>query len=172
MKKLFTLVTAVLLFFSVTTLTNAQGKHGDIGKVFGKKEANVLFGKVIGSVQIKVSDLQKALDKGGDYIFFMVKHSQLIVANERRETLRDDREMIGKDEVMYVFSKSEVQKLLQAGVTASDSKTASDVKEGVTLAKTTAGTDAVTAEVRASVITLSYGDATLEMSMACPPVCW
>ncbi|MCL4550512.1 MAG: hypothetical protein M1495_18325 [Bacteroidetes bacterium] len=169
MKRLFTLATAALLFFSVTSLTNAQGKHGEIGKVFGKQEANVLFGKVIGSVQIKVSDLQKAIDRGGDYIYFMVKHSQLVVANERRESLRDDGEQIGKDEVMYVFSKSEVKKLLQAGV-SSGSKEFDKKGTAASVAASTA-TDVVTAEVRASVLTLSYGDATLEMSTACPPAC-
>ena len=170
MKTLFSFTTAVLLFFSVTNFTHAQGKHGDIGKVFGKQEANVLFGKVIGSVQIKVSDLQKAIDRGGDYIFFMVKHSQLVVADEKRESLRDDGEQIGKDEVMYIFSKSEVKKLLQAGA-SSDSK---DFDKKGTAASVTASTatDVISAEVRASVLTLSYGAATLEQSLACPPACW
>ena len=170
MKRLFTLATAVVLFFSVTSLTNAQGKHGEIGKVFGKQEANVLFGKVIGSVQIKVSDLQKAIDRGGDYIFFMVKHSQLVVADEKRESLRDDGEQIGKDEVMYVFSKSEVKKLLQAGA-SSDSKDFD--KKGTTASvAASVATDVVSAEVRASVLTLTFGASTLEMSAACPPACW
>ncbi len=170
MKKLFTLVTAALLFASVTGVTNAQGKHGIIGKVFDKHEANVLFGKVIGSVQIKVSELEKAIDKGGDYIFFMVKHSQLIVANEKKESLRDDSELIGKDEVMYMFSKSEVKKLLQAGSVASVSNTINKKGSAASVTAATA-TDVVTAEVRASVLSLSYGDATLEYALSCPPSC-
>ncbi|MEW5844188.1 MAG: hypothetical protein AB1775_13090 [Bacteroidota bacterium] len=171
MKRLFTLATAVVLFFSVTSLTNAQGKHGEIGKVFGKQEANVLFGKVIGSVQIKVSDLQKAIDRGGDYIFFMVKHSQLVVADEKRESLRDDGEQIGKDEVMYIFSKSQVKKLLQARASTDDAKV-SDKTGSAKSVSTTAATATVTAEVRADVLTLSYGATTLEQSLVCPPACW
>lgn len=172
MKKLFTAVTVVILFFSVTSLTNAQGKHGDIGKVFSKHEADVLFGKVIGSVQIKVKDLESALEKGGDYIFFMVKHSQLVVANENRQSLRDDGEQIGKDEVMYVFSKSEVQKLLQVGASTDDSRTTGVVKGSTASVTTTTSTDVVSAQVRADVLTLSYGTATLELSASCPPMCW
>lgn len=170
MKKLLTLITAAFLFFSVTSLTNAQGKNGVIGKIFGKQEANVLFGKVIGSVQIKVSDLQKALDRGGDYIYFMIKHSQLIVANEKRESLRDDGEQVGEDEVMYIFSKSEIQKLLQAGASANSMGTDA-VKGSKTSVTAAAATGVVTGEVRSSVITLSYGSETLEMSTACPPAC-
>ncbi len=169
MRRLFTFITVVLLFFVVSNFSYAQGKHGDIGKLFDKHEANVLFGKVIGSVQISVNDLQNALDKGGDYIFFMVKHSHLIVANEKRETLTNDNEAIGKDEVMYVFSKSEVKKLLQAG--ASDSKNL-DKKGSISSITTSTATDFVWAEVRASVLTLTFGATTLEQSMACPPLCW
>ena len=172
MKRLLTFTTAVLLFFSVTNFTHAQGKHGDIGKVFGKQEANVLFGKVIGSVQIKVSDLQKAIDRGGDYIFFMVKHSQLVVADEKRTSLRDDGEQIGKDEVMYIFSKSEVKKLLQAGASTDDSKATNVVKGNTASVTTTSATDVVVAQVRADVLTLTYGDATLEYATSCPPACW
>lgn len=169
MKKISTFFAAALLLFAATNYSFAQGKHGDIGKLFGKHEANVLFGKVIGSVQFNVSDLQSAIDKAGDYMFFMVKHSQLIVADEKRFSLTDDKEEIGKDEVMYVFSKDEVKKLLQAG--ASSSKD-SDRKGNVSTVSSAMATDVITAQVRASVLTLTYGAATLELSMACPPACW
>jgi len=157
-----TIVTLILIFFS--SVSNAQGKLGVVGKQFSKKEANILFGKVIGSIDVDAKVLQAALDKANDYVLFTIKHNQVIIRNEKRQPLSNENENLGNNEIMYVFSKSEVEKLLQsatpkAGVTSLSSVTS------------TASVSVVTFEVRASVLTLSTNTETLELSVGCPPFC-
>ncbi len=151
------------------SISNAQGKLGVVGKMFDKKEANILFGKVIGSLTISVADLQAALEKGKDYILITVKNNQVVVRNEKREFLSRERVDMRNDEKMFIFSKSMIQNLL---------KTQKPVKHGKSTVGTnalsttaTTASDLVTVEVRASVLSLSYGDATLEQAMLCPPFC-
>ncbi|MHB9040712.1 MAG: hypothetical protein ACYC4T_08665 [Melioribacteraceae bacterium] len=141
-----------------TTNGNAQnGKFGVIGKLFDKHEADVLFGKVISSVQISTDDLKNAVAKGKDYIFFTIKNNRVVVTNEKKESLTEDRDELEKDEQIYSFSKSMILELLKAK------------KSSLNLAKSAA--DAVAVELRDGVLTLSYADATLEFALPCPPTC-
>ena len=151
------------------SISNAQGKLGVVGKMFDKNEANVLYGKVIGSLSISVADLQAALEKGKDYILITVKNNQVVIRNEKRDFLSRERVDMPNDEKMYIFSKSMIQNLL---------KTQKPIKHGKSTVGTnalsttaTTASDLVAVEVRASVMTLSYSDATLEMGLTCPPFC-
>ena len=158
----------ILLLFASTVLVNAQGKLGLVGKIFNKKEANVLFGKVIGSVQIKVSDLNQAIAQANDYIFFTVKNGQAVVTNEKRKPLTQDSfsAVLKADEPMILFSKSVLQDFLQkTGLSGTQPNVSS---AGVT----TASAGVITVEVRAGVTTFTSGDYTLEMAMMCPPICF
>ena len=151
------------------SISNAQGKLGVVGKMFDRNEANVLYGKVIGSLSISVADLQAALEKGKDYILITVKNNQVVIRNEKRDFLSRERVDMPNDEKMYIFSKSMIQNLL---------KTQKPIKHGKSTVGTnalsttaTTASDLVAVEVRASVMTLSYSDATLEMGLTCPPFC-
>ena len=151
------------------SISNAQGKLGVVGKMFDRNEANVLYGKVIGSLSISVADLEAALEKGKDYILITVKNNQVVIRNEKRDFLSRERVDMPNDEKMYIFSKSMIQNLL---------KTQKPIKHGKSTVGTnalsttaTTASDLVAVEVRASVMTLSYSDATLEMALPCPPIC-
>lgn len=170
MKKIASSLAVVILFLIIaSSAINAQGKHGVVGKLFGKHEADVLFGKVIGSVQIKTEDLKKAVAKGKDYILFTIKNNRLVVTNEKKESLTDYSDELEKDEQIYFFSKSEVEKLLQ---TASVPAPITKGKKGGVSSATAAAASTVTAEWRAGTLTLSTDTATLELSSTCPPVCF
>ncbi len=171
MKKiLLSSISIFLLLILFATTSTAQGKLGVVGKMFNKNEANVLFGKVIGSLTISVADLNAALDKGNDYILITVKDNQVVIRNEKRDFLSRERVDMGKDEKMYLFSKSMIQNLLKAQKPVKHRSSAVGTNALSTAASATAA-DLVTVEVRASVLTLSTDTAVLEWALICPPTC-
>lgn len=162
MKKLkgLTVFLALILVIGSSTVS-AQGKLGVVGKLFTKQEANVLFGKVIGSMNLSVTQLKNAISNTKDYVLISVKNNTVVLRDERRRSISEENEYLDDKDVLYIFSKSQIQNLL-----------------GSTLLKTTsslsvsASTDpVVTVEIRASVLTLTAGDTTLEFALPCPPMC-
>lgn len=145
---------------STDVTTNAGGQYGKlglVGKIFSKNEADILFGKVKTSLTISVDELNAAIDKGKDYILLTVKDNQIVIRDEKKAYLSNERVNLGQDEPLYIYSKSMIKKLLIAK------------KSSLSLAKSTAAS--VSVELRPGVLTLSYSDATLEMSADCPPFC-
>jgi ribosomal protein L27 len=139
-------------------IPNAQfGKLGLVGKIFSKDEADIIFGKVKSSLTISVDELNAAIDKGNQYILFAIKDGQIVIRNEKRQHLSNERVNLKQDETLYLVSKSMVKELLKAK------------KSSLSLAKSTAA--AVAVELRDGVLTLSYYDQTLEQFAACPPIC-
>ncbi len=151
MKKFTSTMLFVLLsFLFIAGSVNAQGKHGIIGKKFNKKEANALFGKVIGSVKIKKADLIEALTEAKDYVHFAVKNSRAYILNEKRQSLlKREKSALRAEEKSHFFSKTVVEEFV-------NNSTAEEF----------------TLEVRAGVLTVSDNFNTLEMSSICPPTCF
>lgn len=139
------------------TTTSANGKLGIVGKLFDSKEADTIFGKVTESLTISVDDLNAALDKGNNYILITMKNKQVVLRNESKQYLSNERVELGKNETLYIYSKSMIKELLKAK------------KSSLSLAKSTAAEVAV--ELRDGVLTLTYADATLELALPCPPTC-
>jgi hypothetical protein len=166
MKNVLSMILLVVIISSVG-IVNGQGKYGTVGKIFSKKEANVLFGKVIGSVQIKADDLNQALSQADAYVLFTIKNSQAVVTNEKRKPLLTNlfSAALTADEPMFYFSKSVLQDFLQKIGNSSDMATVSSSNA------TTASANLITVEVRSGVTTLSSGAYTLELSCICPPYC-
>ena len=166
MKKICTAVflfSFILIFASSIT---AQGRFGKIGKVFSKTEANVLFGRVLNSVQINVDQLREAVKNAGDYIYITVKNNQPVITNSRRQKLIRNFFMPGvsPDEKMMVFSKSAVQNLL-------DNINSSQSDLNGKYNRSTNASTAVSIETRGETTTLTAGAYTLEWALACPPNC-
>lgn len=134
-----------------------NGKLGIVGKIFTKNEADILFGKVTKSISISVDDLNAALDKGNNYILITIKNNQVVLRNESKQYISNERVELGKNETLYIFSKSMIIELLKAKISSSN------------LAKSTAAEVAV--ESRDEVLTLTYGVSTLEHALPCPPFC-
>lgn len=133
------------------------GKLGLVGKIFSKNEADILFGKVKNSLTISVDELNAAIDKGNQYILFTLKDGKIVIRNEKKQHLSNERVNLKQDETLYIYSKSMVKELLKAK------------RSSLSLAKSTAA--AVAVELRDGVLTLTYGDATLEQATVCPPFC-
>lgn len=165
MKKLIHLFGFVVVLLMITvSISNAQGKLGVVGKIFSKSEAKTLFGKVVGTVTVDKKVLQQALSKAGDYVLLAIKNNSLIVCNEKRQPLLGSANVLDKNQVMYIFSTSMVQKLLQGNTSATT--------QDVSSAAMTTTSSSITVEVRNSVLTVSNDSDTLEFSMICPPICF
>ena len=158
---------------SSTVSAQGEGKLGVVGKFFTSQEADVLFGKVISSISIKANDLRKTLAKTNHYVLFAIKNNRVIIRDENRNRLSDENEQLDKNETMYIFSKSQVLKLLNS---------ANNTKIDDSVQSITAGE--VFVEIRLEVLTLtatntsrgnsvqaSAGATTLEFALPCPPIC-
>lgn len=148
MLKRFT-VTILLLFALISVTTNAQGKLGFVGKIFDKKEANVLFGDVKSSTELKPNVLKQALLSAKDYVLITVRNGRISLANEKKQVLAGDLQPISTTETVYIFSKDKVAEFISL-----------------------IGSTPIQVEERNSTLTVTAGDVTLEMSMRCPPICF
>ena len=158
MKKVLFVLSTVLFLITLFSVSNAQGKFGVVGKMFGKQEANNLYGKVNNSVTINVKDLQNALNKAGDYILIGIKNGVVILRNDQRIPIGNESESVERNFVLYRFSKSMVEQLLKSTSTTKTLSAASSA-------------NIIIVELRASVLTLSNSEETLEMALPCPPLC-
>lgn len=160
LKPLITFFTIILMIGSSTVSAQGEGKLGVVGKFFTSQEANVLFGKVISSISIKANDLRKTLAKANHYVLFAIKNNRIVIRDEMKNRLSDENEKLDQNETMYIFSKSQVLKLLDS---------ANNTKIDDSVQSITAGE--VFVEIRPGVLTLTAGSTTLEYALPCPPVC-
>lgn len=112
MKRLLSFLILFSFVFFLSSSINAQGKYGVIGKSFTKGEANILFGKVMGSIQVAKSEVERALEKAGDYVLFAIKDSRVYILNEKKFSLTEKGFSLGKEEVGYLVSTEVVKGLL------------------------------------------------------------
>lgn len=150
MKKITSLLTlsAFVLVLCASIVSAQDSKTKTIGKIFTKDEADQLFGKVINSVELKKSDLKKALTKSKNYVLFSVKNNKALVMDEKKQSLTDARVSLASDEVAHVFSKDVVNEFLK--------------KSKV---------ETLIVEERVGVVSISDGNFVLEMAGICPPIC-
>ncbi|RJQ57560.1 MAG: hypothetical protein C4517_17100 [Stygiobacter sp.] len=147
MLKRFT-VTILILIALISVTANAQGKLGFVGKIFDKKEANILFGDVKSSTELKPNVLKQALLSAKDYVLITVRNGRISLANEKKQVLAGDLQPISTTETVYIFSKNKVAEFVSL-----------------------IGASPIQVEQRSSTLTVTAGDVTLEQSMACPPIC-
>lgn len=171
MKKLlsFFILFSFILFISSTSV-NAQGKYGVVGKSFTKGEANILFGKVMGSIQVAKTDIEKALEKAGDYVLFAIKNSKVYVLDEKKFSLTEKGFSLGKEEVGYLVSTDVVKGLLSRTngkyLTFELRYNSPKVKDPKS------GQYSTSAILSGDIIFTITGDAeTIEMVWPCPPMC-
>ena len=172
MKKLVFFCSLLLLIsaFSAGSI-EAQGKLGKVGKIFTKQEANVLFGKVIGTVKLSRKQVKAALANAKDYVLIKVKNSRAHIFSEKRASLLgNDKTQLAPDEVAFLCSKSVLEEFM--------SKTENENVEPVKGTKRysvessqSSSNGTITVEVRAEVLSLSSLNLTLEAIIPCPPVC-
>lgn len=170
MKKLlsFFILFSFILFF--TSSLNAQGKYGIIGKSFNKGEANILFGKVMGSIRVAKADIEKAIEKAGDYVLFGIKNSRVYVLNEKKYSLTEREFSFSRDEVAYMFSTKVVKEFLERThgkyltfELRYNSPKVRDPKSGQYSTSSSQSGDII--------FTVTGDEETLEYALPCPPHC-
>ncbi len=169
MKKTFIpLVISIFLFSFISTF--AQGQMGEVGKLFKKDEADKLFGKPKQALQINPKLLQKVLLKAKDYVLFTIKDGKILVLDEKKQSLTDDKEKLNRLETAYIFSKSKVLELINAAFGNNSVQMNNPKEKAIEILNSTA--EPIYVEERNSTLTLSAGNSTLEFSTVCPPVCF
>ncbi|MEW6508779.1 MAG: hypothetical protein AB1432_13650 [Bacteroidota bacterium] len=170
MKKLFSffVLFSFILFFASATV-NAQGKFGTVGKSFNKGEANILFGKVMGSIRVAKTDIQKAIEKAGDYVLFAIKNSRVYVLDEKKFSLTERGFSLDKNEVAYMFSKEVVQAFLDR---THSRYVTFELRYNAPKSNPKSGQSSTAAVQSGDIIFSVTGDEeTLEMALPCPPMC-
>lgn len=170
MKKLlsFFILFSFILFYSSSL--NAQGKYGIIGKSFNKGEANILFGKVMGSIQVAKADIEKAIEKAGDYVLFAIKNSKVYVLDEKKFSLTEKGFSLGKEEVGYLVSTEVVKGLLNR--TNGKYLTFELRYNSPKVRDPKSGQYSTSAILAGDIIFTITGDSeTIEMVWPCPPMC-
>ena len=119
------------------------------GKIFTKAEADEQFGKVIFSAEIPLEIVADVLDKTEKNIMFGIVNKNAIVLDNNRNLLYPAKAEFKDIDVFMVYSVSVLKELLLKG-------RATNVK----------------VEQRREVISVSYGNYTLELGSWCPPFCF
>ncbi|MBI5729794.1 MAG: hypothetical protein HY963_01530 [Ignavibacteriales bacterium] len=137
----------VLTFFCVLFIVNT-GYSQTVGKIFSKSEANVLFGNIIESAQMNISQFTSVIQQTNNFVMVKVQDGELIILGNGRALLYPSGKSIGPNEVFYLYSKSKIIELL--GMSSEN---------------------VISVERRSNTTTLTYGSFTLEEGWPCPPWC-
>lgn len=141
MKTNFCFIFVIFIFSSITFGQTT-------GKIFTKDEADKLYGDVIVSVQISVSELNSIISQSQNNVMFRIKDKQLVFLGDNRKVLLGTSRNIDSSDVFAVCSKSKLLELLNYG---DDS--------------------IIYFEQRTSRPTITFGMHTLEQLGLCPPYC-
>jgi hypothetical protein len=171
MKKLFSfcLMVSVLLVIA-SSVTVAQTNLGVVGKKFTRNDANVLFGKVTASIQVSKAEIESAVARAKEYVYFTIKNNRVVVLSDRRMPLNETSFTWEKGTVAYLLSKSVVEDFInntKSRILTFELRSSAPVsvinKSGL-LSTTSDGSSS-------TVFTISGDEETLEMSLPCPPMC-
>lgn len=169
MKKLSLLMLFSILLLFLSSSLNAQGKLGTVGKSFTKEDANVLFGKVIGSIKIPKAEVEKAVEKADDYVLFAIKDNRVYVLNEKKFSLTELGVSLSKDDVAYIFSTEVVKAFLER---TNGKFVTFELRYNSAKPNTKGGQYSTSAAKSGEIIFTVTGDnETLELSLPCPPMC-
>ena len=136
----------IILFIIITSSSIAFAQT--IGKIYTKDEAAKLYGNVIESVQLSVSEVNSLLNQSQNKIMFSILNKQLVILGDNRKVLSATTQNISSSDVFAVCSKSKLLELLNYG-----------------------DANYVYFEKRVSKPTITYGMHTLEDVALCPPIC-
>jgi len=143
-----TSITAVLTVLIIIFLSiNCQAQS--IGKLFGKAEADILFGQVEKSVDIKASVLLNLIEKSQKKVMFRFVDGDVLIAGDGRKVLNSTNATVNENDIFMSYSKEKVLELINKNSSA-----------------------IIQIEKRANTVTLTNNLDTLEESVGCPPDCW
>jgi hypothetical protein len=118
------------------------------GKIITKGEADKEFGPVLQFVDLSVETLGELINQTTDRLMFRIINNQVNVLDDSRSVIYTYGVQINPQDVFTVFSVSLIRELLSGGIGPS-----------------------VRVEQRSDVLSITYGDNTLEFGTLCPPYC-
>ena len=136
-----------LLLLSFIILLGFNGCQ-TFGKFYTIQEVTQLHGPVLEKVAFSRSRFQKFLDKTDDLLMFTFKGNKLLIAGDGRKIIYPESASIPPSDTLKVFSKSNIESLLNKGTA-----------------------DSVYVEKRSDTISITYNNSTLEQPDPCPPNC-
>lgn len=152
MKKinLFSLLSVLFFLVFLSNFSFAQTTTA-AGQIFSKDEADKLFGPVYQFVKMPVSDFNNLLGRCTDHMMFRFEGNDLYIMDGKRQQLfstSGSAKAFSIADTMKYYSTSVIKELLTKGQGTS-----------------------VIIEKRASVMSVTIGDYTMEKSYICPPDC-
>ena len=150
MKKIFhaIIISMLLLLFLSCSSTK------EFGKVFTSEEADKLFGTVLFSASVQIQDINALLGKTDKTIMFGIINKTVIILDNNRRLIYPEEADYKDSDVFTVYSVSLVKELI------------SEFRQ-----KKMGPEDEVNVEQRREVLSVSYGNNTLETGAKCPPLC-
>jgi hypothetical protein len=139
----------VMFFFIILTLATSSNFAQTIGQIFGKSEANTLFGSVLESVTMSQSQLSSILSQTQNYVMFKVSNGTVTILGDNRAVLYSSGTTVSSTEVFNIASKSKVIELLNLGTGSQ-----------------------IFIERRSQTLTITKDMNTLEEMQPCPPYCY
>jgi hypothetical protein len=119
------------------------------GQLFSKAEADEMFGPVLESKQISTEQLKLLMNKTSNLIMFNIIDGKLSILGDNRNLLFSDEESSYSDSTVFTaYSVSVLNELL---------------------GKSTL--DIVDIEKRKIILSVTYGESTMEVGGLCPPLC-
>jgi hypothetical protein len=168
MKKIVQLFVLFIFVILISSQQNfAQGKYGLIGKIFTKVEADQLFDKASQSFGFTRNELQLALKKAKNYIFFYLVNGKVYIATDSKDLQKNSFSNFNPDvNKAYGYSTKVVKEFLNS----SNAKTFYfEIRGGNNFKGNLKSVSGVASG--GEVTTVSDGEDVLEMSIACPPIC-
>ncbi len=135
---------SVLAFLVFSINLQAQ----TVGKIFSKSEANTLFGPVLQSKTMSISELNSIISQTNNYVMFLINNGEVAIKGDGGNIIYNSGISILPNHVFMKYSKSILNELLLISTTGE-----------------------VYIERRNSVISISNVSNTLEMGQPCPPFC-
>lgn len=141
--KMFVLLSVLTFsFFSINLYAQT------VGKIFSKNEANTLFGSVLESKAISISELKSVMNQTNQYLMFLIKDGAIAIKGDGGNVIYNGGVVLTSSDVFIKYSKSVLIELLYLST-----------DENVYIEK------------RSSVTTVSNNGNTLELGQPCPPFC-
>ena len=137
-----------LLLLSFIVLLGFNGCQ-TFGKFYTMQEVTQLHGPVLEKVAFSRPQFQKFLAGTKNLLMFTFNGNKLVVAGDGRKPIYPDSTSIPPADTLKVFSKSNVEGLLNKGPA-----------------------DSVYVEKRSDTISITYYNSTLEEPTLCPPICF
>lgn len=150
MKKIF----HIIIIFMLLLLFLSCSPTKEIGKVFTNEEADKLFGAVLYSAPVPLKDFDALLSKTDKTIMFGIINKTVIILDNKRWLLYPEKAEYKDTDVFTIYSVSIVRELI------------SEFRQ-----KKIGPEDEINVEQRREVLSVSYGNNTIETGAKCPPLC-